>query len=145
MLAWEILSQRTGNVDFSNPAAVQWVRDDVLRCLVFGLAEHCDPASPFKAHFPPPGNTPVAGFMADFGEHLPLQDIAVHSGEGRATRGNTCMHTHIQRIYYEWCISVKGHLLHSIAFKPDFLSSSCSLCVQMVSRTTTRRPSCTRR
>jgi hypothetical protein len=50
----------------------------VLRCGTLGLTEYCDPASPFLQ--PPANATPLVGFMADFGEHLPLVGARFASG-----------------------------------------------------------------
>lgn len=77
LLAHEELESGAATVDFTNSAARKWF-ERVLACHVAGRAAACDPESPFAK--PPAGATPVAGFMADFGEHLPPVGVALASG-----------------------------------------------------------------
>lgn len=81
VLALEQTDAKSATFDFSNPHVVSFVRDQVLRCLLHGLREFCDESSPWQEGFPPANSTPVFGYMADFGEHLPLQDVELYSNE----------------------------------------------------------------
>ena len=78
LIAHEEVGQGTATIDLTSSAAHAWYRDVVLRCGVLGLREYCDASLPFIT--PPANATPIVGFMADFGEHLPLVGAQFASG-----------------------------------------------------------------